>query len=243
MMIFYMNPLLIAAAAVPAIILLIKVYNADKVEHEPPGVLISLMIYGIVAALIAIFTERLGILILKSIVPPYTVFYNVLLYFIVVAFSEEGFKYLLLKRRTWREPAFNYQFDAVVYAVFLSLGFAMWENMGYVAMYGLSTALVRAVTAIPGHACFGVFMGMWYGFGKKYDNERNERASKAYRIMSFLLPAFIHGCYDFAAAMEGDAYAWIFIAFILIMFIIAFRLIKKLSYNDRYIGREYHPLI
>ena len=86
-------------------------------------------------------------------------------------------------------------------------------------------------------------MGMWYGFGKKYDNERNERASKACRIMSFLLPAFIHGCYDFAAAMEGDAYAWIFIAFILIMFIIAFRLIKKLSYNDRYIGGEYHPFI
>ena len=102
------------------------------------------------------------------------------MYFGVVAFSEEGAKYFLLKRRTWNSAAFNCQFDGVVYAVFVSLGFALWENISYVLMYGLSTALVRAVTAVPGHACFGVFMGVWYGLAKRlHGRERTARPSSA----------------------------------------------------------------
>ena len=46
-----------------------------------------------------------------------------------------------------------------VYAVFVSLGFALWENISYVLHFGFQTAIVRSLTAIPGHACFGVFMG------------------------------------------------------------------------------------
>lgn len=93
------------------------------------------------------------------LLPQSSTAYNVLLYFVVVALSEEGFKYLLLKKRTWYSSEFNCQFDGVVYAVFVALGFALWENISYVLMYGLGTAAVRAVTAVPGHACFGVFMG------------------------------------------------------------------------------------
>ena len=70
--------------------------------------------------------------------------YNAIMYFGIVAFSEEGAKYFLLRRRTWHSAAFNCQFDGVVYAVFVALGFALWENISYVLMYGLSTALVRA---------------------------------------------------------------------------------------------------
>ena len=151
----------------PAVFLLVKVYRADRLEREPPMLLVSLVLYGILATGLALLTERLGTFLLDIFVRQDTVLYNVLLYFVVVAFSEEGFKYLLLKRRTWNSPAFNCQFDGVVYATFVSLGFALWENIGYVIRYGFSTAVVRAVTAIPGHACFGVFMGAWYGLAKR----------------------------------------------------------------------------
>ena len=93
--------------------------------------------------------------------------YDALLYFGVVAVSEEGFKFLLLHRRTWRESEFDCCFDGVVYAVFLSLGFALWENIRYVLAYGFATAVARALTAVPGHACFGVFMGAWYGAARR----------------------------------------------------------------------------
>ncbi len=159
MLLLAVDPVLIAAAIIPAIVLLIKVYQADRVEKEPPALLLSLVLYGIVATGLAMVAEMLGSALVGLVLAEGTILYKAVFYFAVVAISEEGFKYLLLKRRTWRSPAFNYQFDGVVYAVFVSLGFALWENISYVATYGFQVALLRAVTAIPGHACFGVFHG------------------------------------------------------------------------------------
>ena len=142
-----MDPVLIAAAVIPAVILLLQVYRADRLEKEPTGLLISLLVFGVIATALAIVTETIGENILLSFFDETDLGYLILSNFIVVALSEEGFKLLLLRWRTWRSPNFNCQFDGVVYAVFVSLGFALWENIGYVAMYGFGTALVRAVTA------------------------------------------------------------------------------------------------
>lgn len=232
---FYTNPILIVAAILPAIFLLVRVYRADRLEREPPLLLLSLVLYGILATSLALVTERLGTMLLGSLWEKDTLLYRVLLYFVVVAFSEEGFKYLLLKNRTWHSPAFNCQFDGVVYATFVSLGFALWENISYVLQYGFGTAMIRAVTAVPGHACFGVFMGAWYGLAKRYDNAGKRLASRVCRWLSFLLPAFMHGCYDFIATIENVHYGWVFVAFIAVMFAIALLVIRNMSKHDRYI--------
>ena len=147
MFLFYVNPILIAAAVIPAIVLLRFVYKEDRLDKESPGLLLSLVIFGILSTFAAIVTEQIGEAILGILLPQSSTAYNVLLYFVVVALSEEGFKYLLLKKRTWYSSEFNCQFDGVVYAVFVALGFALWENISYVLMYGLGTAAVRAVTA------------------------------------------------------------------------------------------------
>ena len=160
MFLFYVNPILIAAAVIPAIVLLRFVYKEDRLDKESPGLLLSLVIFGILSTFAAIVTEQIGETVLTLLLPQNSTAYNALLYFIVVALSEEGFKYLLLKKRTWYSGEFNCQFDGIVYAVFVALGFALWENISYVLMYGLGTAAIRAVTAVPGHACFGVFMAL-----------------------------------------------------------------------------------
>ena len=161
--------------------------------------------------------------------------YNIFLYFGVVAFAEEGAKYVLLKRRTWRNPEFNCQFDGVVYGVFVSLGFALWENIGYVAMFGLSTAAIRAVTAVPGHACFGVFMGVWYGMAKRREGAGDFAGAKRMRTRALLIPALLHGFYDFAASSEKGSMNLVFFGFVILMFITAYRLVKHVSANDVYI--------
>lgn len=160
MLLLAVDPVLIAAAIIPAIVLLIKVYQADRIEKEPPALLLSLVLYGIVATGLAMVTEMVGSALVGIVLAEGSVLYNAVFYFAVVAISEEGFKYLLLKRRTWRSPAFNYQFDGVVYAVFVSLGFALWENIGYVATYGFQVALLRAVTAIPAMPALGFLWGL-----------------------------------------------------------------------------------
>ena len=86
MFFFYTNPILIAAAVIPAIFLLVHVYHADKLEKEPAPLLISLVLYGIAATFIALILERLGSAVLGQFFPEDSVPYNVIMYFGVVAF-------------------------------------------------------------------------------------------------------------------------------------------------------------
>ena len=236
MLYFYMNPILIAAALIPAIVLAVRVYRSDKYEKEPVSLLLSLLFLGIISTSLALVTEKLGTYLISLYFDQDSAIYNILLYFAVVAISEEGFKFLLLRIRTWNSPAFNCQFDGIVYAVFVSLGFALWENISYVLMYGFGTAMVRAVTAVPGHACFGVFMGVWYGLAKKYENYGKHGKSIVCRWMAFLLPVLMHGCYDFIASIENANYAWLFWVFIAVLFVIAWLLVRKGSKHDQYIS-------
>ena len=160
------NWLLILAAIIPAIFLMVKVYRSDRLEPESPYILRLMVTGGIWSAVLAGVLEWIGNGILTSFVSQKSDLYNIIMYFVIVGFSEEGSKYFFLKRRSWFSQKFNCQYDGVVYAVFVALGFALWEIISYVLMYGFSTALVRAVTAIPGHACFGVFMGIFYGLAR-----------------------------------------------------------------------------
>ncbi len=228
------NFVLIAAAVIPAIILMIKVYLSDRLEPESPQLLWRLIQSGIFSALMALILERVFSTVLNSCVDAESSLYNVILYFGVVAFSEEGAKYFMLRRKTWRSPEFDCQYDGVVYAVFVSLGFALWENISYVMTYGFSTALVRAVTAIPGHTCFGVFMGIFYGIAKRCDNCGNTVQSKIMRVLCVVLPAIIHGSYDYIASSGNNALY--FIGFIAVLFIVSYILVMRSSKRDRYIA-------
>ncbi|MCR5772435.1 MAG: PrsW family intramembrane metalloprotease [Butyrivibrio sp.] len=227
------NGILIAAAVIPAIFLMIKVYRSDKLERESPYMLWNLVKAGIFSSLLALLEERILSVILGYTVPQQSPLYNIILYFGIVAFAEESSKYLLMKRTTWKSWEFNCQFDGVVYAVFVSLGFALWENISYVMMYGFGTAIVRAVTAIPGHACFGVFMGIFYGIAKRYDYRRNEAMSRIMRMLAVVIPALLHGAYDYIATMESQNGNGYFIVFVAIMFIISYIMVGKASKADR----------
>ena len=226
------NLLLVAAAVIPAVWLLIRVYRADHLEKEPVRLLLWLVILGVIATALATVTEQLGDMALMSLFEEENIVYNFLLYFVVVAISEEGFKYLLLKKRTWRSPEFNCEFDGVVYAVFVSLGFALWENIFYVLQYGFTTAVARAVTAIPGHAAFGVFMGVWYGVAKRYDLAGYAADSKASLRKALWIPVLLHGTYDFIATYQEGWMTLVFLAFIIWMFRTALKLVKKTSAED-----------
>ena len=237
-MFFYLfravNPFLIAAAVLPAVFLMLRIYRADKLEAEPTRFLVGLVAMGILSAGAAIVLESIGEPLIGAIAPTETI-YNLLLYFIVVALSEDGAKYLFLKLRTWRSPEFNCQFDGVVYAAFVSLGFALAENVGYVLQYGFGTALLRAVTAIPGHACFGVFMGAFYGAAKRYEHYNIEQ-SRTYRILSIVVPVLLHGTYDFIAT-QSEGLSVLFLVFVALLFFASYKIVVNLSRRDDYIDR------
>ena len=234
-MLLRINPILIAAAAVPAALLMLYVYRKDRLEREPGSLLWRLILQGILATAMAAWLEKLGIALLEWITSEDTAWTTVFLTFLIVGPVEEGCKYLLLKLRTWRNPNFNCRFDGVVYAVFISLGFAMWENISYVAAYGLRVAALRAVTAVPGHACFGVFMGAWYGQAKALAAKGDEAGSLRCRLLALIVPILLHAVYDCVALLGGPLASLIFLVFILLMFLVAWMTLRRLSKTDSYL--------
>lgn len=226
---------LIASAVLPAVFLMVKVYRSDRLEPESSGMLWRLIIAGVLSSLLALVEERVLVAVLDAAVTKNYALYVFTLYFVIVAYAEESSKFLLLKRNTWRSPEFDCQYDGVVYAVFVSLGFALWENISYVMTYGFRIAIVRALTAIPGHACFGVFMGCWYAQSYALARQGNADASKLYRVLSVLLPALLHGAYDYLAVAMAYQSTWYFLGFVAVLFLITYRLIVRLSREDRYI--------
>lgn len=180
-------------------------------------------------------TEQIGEAILGILLPQSSTAYNVLLYFVEVALSEEGFKYLLLKKRTWYSSEFNCQFDGVVYAVFVALGFCpVGEYQLCADVRSRARRLSAAVTAAAGHACFGVFMARLRPCQALRQLWRRVPQPPRRRL-AVLVPVLLHGTYDFIATYEYDGYAWIFVVFVVLLFAAAYRMIKKLSCDDRFI--------
>lgn len=228
----------ILAAVLPAFFLLRYIYRHDTIEKEPPALLALMLLGGVGATVVAIVLEKIGGEILDYLFyysPIYfsSLTYDILLAFVVVACVEEGAKLFFLKLFSWKNPNFNYVFDAVVYAVFVSLGFAAVENIKYVFTYGLSVALTRAVTAIPGHLSFSVFMGIFYGRARLCEAYGNETGKKTNLVLSFLIPVLLHGFYDACAMIGTTLTSIVFLIFIIVLYIIVFRLIKSASYHDR----------
>ena len=226
--------LLILAAVLPAAYLMFRVYKSDRLEPEPPRLVIGLVLLGMISTALAGTAEQLGDWVLSYVVPEGSLAYNALFYFLIVGPAEEGFKYAVLRWRTWRSPEFNCQYDGVVFAVFVSLGFALWENIGYVLMFGMQTAVARALTAVPGHACFGVFMGVWYGIAKRYELSGMPERSKRARWLCVVVPMLLHGCYDFIASLESEGFVALFLVFVIAMVLTALRIVRRLSARDQY---------
>ena len=204
----------ILAAILPAAFLMRCIYRADTVEREPGGLLASLILVGVGAALVSMVMEALGEGVLIRLVDANSPLYTVLLAFVIVAAVEEGSKLVLLKRRTWRNPNFNYRFDGVVYAVFVSLGFAAFENVGYVLRYGLSVAVPRALLAIPGHMGFAVFMGAFYGRAKLCSECQSRGGTRGNLWAGYLTAVLLHGFYDTCAMSGSPAATVAFLVFV-----------------------------
>ena len=222
----------VLAAVLPAVILLRYIYRHDKVEKEPVGLLLSLLVMGVLSALCSIVLERIGQTLLYWLMDPDSPFFTVVMAFLVVALVEEGTKFFFLKRRSWHSPHFNYRFDGVVYSVFVSLGFAAYENIQYVLNYGLSVALPRALLAVPAHMSFAVFMGAFYSRAKLMDADGDDWGCHINLWTGYLVAVLLHGAYD-ACALSGSNLAVIaFAILVIVMFLSVFLMIKRESKTD-----------
>src|ERR1700730_4356318 len=186
--------MLLYSAAAPAIILMIWISTRDKLNPEPKRKVLKLFILGAVIVLPAGILER-WLLVTHFVQAPQGTLYAILLTaFFVAGVVEEFLKAGIFHRGIYKSHDFDEPIDGIVYAVAISLGFAMVENILYVTSYGLSVAFLRSVTAVPAHMMFGIAMGYHFtrakmGLGPLY--------------AAYLVPAIYHGIYDSFAMING----------------------------------------
>ena len=227
-----MNFLLLLAVG-PGAFLVYHVYKQDKVEKESPRIIRKLLIAGAIAVIPAIILELIGGAVLGLFWDGSTsLFFTAVDAFIITALSEETVKYVALKKLTWNNPEYDYTFDAIVYAVSVSMGFAILENITYVFSYGVFNALIRAVTAIPGHAVFAVYMGYWYGRAKQSETYSDQKDMKHCLKRALWMPVLIHGFYDFCLMSDSGLLVLIFFVFIGVLFFVTYKNLKKYSAQD-----------
>lgn len=256
------NSLLVFAALLPAIILCIYIFKKDRVEKEPFRLLIRLLLLGVACCLPAAYLERFIFNLLKWLFSGHiytdsqgveyiakSIFYqyHFIKYFIGVALVEEGCKWLVLVYATKHNKEFNSLFDGLIYAVFVSIGFAAFENIFYVLENGFINAIMRGILSVPGHMFFAVLMGYHYSFWHIADKagtierqlkaegivqSRTEISGKRQMRLSLLMPVLAHGLYDFCCTLDSGIGVLAFYTFIIVLYIYCFGKIKKMSVSD-----------
>jgi len=143
--------------------------------------------------------------------------------FAVAAFVEESFKLVALYFLFYKNHNFNERFDGIVYAVFISLGFAFVENIMYVInpdLGGFKTAIYRAIFSIPGHALFGVSMG-YYMANIRFNDKKLVNS-----IKTFLVPFLLHGTYNLILSLNIPFVMGVFVLFVAFMYHKSFKQMK-----------------
>lgn len=131
--------------------------------------------------------------------------------FVVAGLVEEGFKFFIFWFFLWKNKNFNEMYDGIVYNVFISLGFATTENIGYVFLSGYHTAFIRSMTAVPAHALFGVIMGYYFGKAKFSSGKKG----MSYLAYAFIVPIVLHGIYDFILFAQSFELMLLFVPYML----------------------------
>ncbi len=213
------NMLILALA--PVGILLAYTFFRDKYEKEPWDMLLVALAMGIFSSIPIVWVERGFSLLGSSLYGWTSIFYDS---FIVASFTEELFKFIFLYILIWKSPEFNEKFDGIVYAVFISLGFAAVENVMYVFDYGIQAGFTRAITAVPAHFLFGVNMGFFVGLARFYPERRRKLL-----WLAVFYPILLHGIYNFILMSNHSWALLIFIPYIIFMWRTGMREMKQLS--------------
>ena len=194
---------LLALAIAPGAAITLYIYSRDKYDREPLKPLLISFLLGMVATAPAILIQNS----LKPLVYVYcegfSIWYYFLLSFIIVACSEEGCKFIMLRFYAYCNKAFNEPFDGIIYSVMIGMGFATLENIGYVLNYGFKTGLIRMFLSVPSHGAFAVLMGYHVGLAR-FDALPRWRGTIKHMVKGVLLAIFFHGAFDFFLLLQNS---------------------------------------
>ncbi|EMI09692.1 membrane proteinase PrsW [Anoxybacillus gonensis] len=205
---------IISAGIAPGLALLSYFYLKDEYETEPLSLVLRMFLYGTFLVFPLMFIQH--VLKVEHMLP--NAFVEA---FLSTSLLEEFFKWFVFYYAIYDHREFNEPYDGIVYGVSVSLGFATLENILYLFANGVEFAVTRALLPVSSHALFGVIMGFYLGRAK-FGLPKKE---KNYIWLSFLLPFFFHGIYDYILLTQ-ERWIYYMLPFMIFLWWLALRKVK-----------------
>ncbi len=181
---------LLIASIAPALVIMYIIYQYD-LKREPISMILKAFFGGVLSIGLAL-TLAYPLSYFSSSMPSGLIasFYDA---FFTAAIPEELAKWLIFYWLIKKAKDFDQYYDGILYAVFISMGFALVENILYVMKGGLSVALLRSILSVPGHMLFAIPMGYFLSISK-FESGKDLAIN---RFLSLFVPILLHGTYDF----------------------------------------------
>lgn len=203
--------LYISLALLPSLIWLFWYLQKDK-HPEPKFMILSVFIWGMLIAFPAILVENLSIGILDYLsLPP--LIYTSVLYFIIIALTEELLKFLVVYLRIFKRTIeLDEPTDAMIYMIISALGFAAIENIFLLTplfdkdfIATLNIAFSRFLGATLLHVLASATIGYYLALSLA-----NPKKKLPLLIHGFALAIILHGFYNIFIVRMEENFAFVF---------------------------------
>ena len=193
--------MLVGLSAIPAFGLAAYVYVSDVTTAEPLSLLVATFLLSVLTATFAALLNSYA----QPLFSPFGFPGLVLFFFVIVGPVEETVKLLAVRLYAYTDDRFDAVVDGAVYGAIAGLGFAVIENLVYIAQtvemseLTLGVAVLGAgdgITALralagPGHVVYSAFAGYYLGLAKFNPENRGPIVVKG-----LVIAAVIHALYN-----------------------------------------------
>jgi len=186
-------------------------YLTKDLHPEPKKMIIKVFLWGAFITIPTFFVQ-IGLTSLLNLVDINSTLKSLLYWFIIISFSEEIFKYLVIKIKVINNPNLDEPVDIMLYMVVAALGFAALENVLYLfAPIGqisfdqlinrtLLVTFIRFIGATFLHtlcsAVIGYFLAISFCEAKR---------KHIFIVAGIIVATVLHGLYDFSImTLDGD---------------------------------------
>jgi len=211
-------------------------YLRKDLHPEPKKMILKIFLWGAVITL-PVFFIQIGLAKLLDGVSVGMLARNIIYWFIIIACSEELFKYLVVRIKVISSPNLDEPLDIMLYMVVAALGFAAVENVLYlVSPVGQMTlnqiidrtliiAFIRFIGATFLHTLCSAVIG--YAIAISLYDQKNKLAEAGSGI---IIAVALHGLYNFSImTLDGYLKLAIPVAIIIILAVLTFSGFKRLQ--------------
>jgi protease PrsW len=212
-------------------------YYLRKDAHpEPKRMILKIFLWGALITL-PVFFVQIGFSYLLNLISISPIAKSFIYWFLIIAFSEEFFKYLVIRSKVINSPDLDEPLDIMLYMVIAALGFAALENILYlVAPAGqmsfnqlinrsLLIDFIRFIGATFLHTLCSAVIG--YSLAISFCEVKTKYISVTVGI---LMATALHGLYDFSImTLNGYIRFIIPVAIILTLAFLVFTGFEKLK--------------